>query len=81
MPLCNIWLCCNYVEDCFTFLKDAGFHLFYVKAADFESGIADKGKAFTLNINGYPLRAATLDSFPSEHQTDILAIHRSSELL
>ena len=69
------------VEDCFTLLKDAGFVLFYVKDADFESGLADQGKAFALNINGYPLRVATLDSFPVEHQTDILAIHKSSEFL
>ena len=69
------------VDDCFALLKDAGFVLFYVKNADFESGLADEGKALALNINGYPLKAATLDSFPVEHQTDILAIHKSSEFL
>jgi methyltransferase, FkbM family len=70
------------VEDYFTLLKGAGFHLFYVKAADFRSGIADKAKAFKLGVNGDPLVVvARLEKFPRGHLTDILAVHESSEFL
>lgn len=70
-----------FARDCFALLKEAGFSLFYVKRSDFESGVADKGKAFTLDINGYPLVVAELDNFPAKHLTDILAIHESSGFL
>lgn len=69
------------VEDWFFLLRDNGFQLFYVKAIDFESGIADKSKAFTLDINGYLLKVARLEEFPKEYLTDILAIHKSSKFL
>jgi FkbM family methyltransferase len=69
------------VEECFTLLREAGFYLFYVREKDFESGIADKRKAFNLYIHGCPITVAELDGFPTDHITDILAIHRSSNLL
>ncbi len=68
-------------EDCFALLGNMGFYMFYVKPIDFELGIADRNKAFALNINGYPLVVAKLDNFPDNHQTDILAIHKSSGFL
>lgn len=69
------------VEECFDLLREAGFYLFYVKASDFESGIADRSKAFTLHVNGSFLTVAKLEHFPAYHLTDILAIHKSSEFL
>lgn len=68
-------------EDCFALLRDCGFILFYVRAKDFQSGVADDNEAFDLDVNGYPLKVAVLNSFPSEHITDILAIHRSSRFI
>jgi FkbM family methyltransferase len=68
-------------EDCFVLLRDNGFQLFYVRALDFESGIADTRKAFTLDINGCLLKVARIEEFPKKHLTDILAIHNSSRFL
>lgn len=68
-------------EDCFSLLRDAGFYLFYVKRGDFESGMADRSKAFKLDVSGTSLTVAKVENFPTCHLTDILAIHRSSQLL
>jgi len=68
-------------EECFSLLRKAGFELFYCKNVDFEKGVAGMGKAFILNINGYSLVVANMDSFPASHQTDILAVHKHSGFL
>ncbi|MCL1468544.1 FkbM family methyltransferase [Argonema galeatum] len=69
-------------KDVFNLLKEGGFHLFFVKRADFESGIASKSRIFTLNVYGSPLTVAEveIENFPNEYQTDILAIHEKAHL-
>lgn len=65
--------------DCLAFLKEAGFSLFHVKDVDFQKGIADTKAAFNLNVNGVPLRLSPVKKDLGSHETDILAIHASSE--
>jgi len=69
-------------KDVFNLLKEGGFRLFFVKCADFESGIASNSKILTLNIYGSPLTVAEIEieNFPNEYQTDILAIHETTHL-
>jgi FkbM family methyltransferase len=69
------------VEDCFSLLKDAGFHLFFFRSNDFKSVIADKRRILNLNINGYPVKVARLSGPAAEYHTDILALHKSSHFL
>ncbi len=69
------------VKDCFEILEQTGYRLFYVKEADFSSGIAKNEKALTLQINGFPLKVSELDSFPDNYQTDMLAIRENSDFL
>lgn len=70
------------VMDCIAPLRQKGFRIFYVKSADFESGIAQKNKTFIIYVNGYPLKVAELNAFPEyNYQTDVLAIHESSDFL
>jgi FkbM family methyltransferase len=63
-------------------LVDAGFTLYYVRRSDFDLGVADARSAVSVDINDTWLRLAPVgvDGFPSSHQTDLLAIHRSVEL-
>lgn len=69
-------------KNVFDLLKEGGFNLFYVKQADFESGLANKSKIVTLNVHGSPLTVASVEveTFPYEYQTDILAVHQKSNL-
>jgi len=57
-------------------LGDAGFEVFYVREADLRAG--DTGRTCLLEVAGTPIRARPVDAFPSHHQTDVLAVHRSS---
>jgi FkbM family methyltransferase len=70
-------------EECFSLLKNSGYHLFYCKHSDIESKTFNRNKTFKLNINGESLLVVKLDDFPfpSNHQTDILAIHKTSQFL
>jgi len=69
----GFWVC-----DLFKLLKELGFKLFYVKRSDFESGIANRSKSSTLNVHGSPLTVAEVEDFPDEYQTDILAVHQTT---
>jgi hypothetical protein len=68
-------------DDCFRLLRDAGFRLFHCKDDDFRSGIAPADSIATLEVHGRRMRVAELRPWNSDFATDILAIHRSSEIL
>lgn len=68
-------------EELFNFLRKANFRIFYVRASDFEFGIADREKAFAVDTYGTPITVSEITSFPGEHQTDILAIHKATPFL
>ena len=68
-------------EDCFQILRATGFQLFYCKPDDFAHNIADSNKKFKLPVNNHSVTLAPLENFPSQHQTDILAIHHQANLL
>ncbi|MGQ0792564.1 MAG: FkbM family methyltransferase [Deltaproteobacteria bacterium] len=65
------------LSDCFSILEDAGFCLYYVRSADFHSGVADERKSLTLGVNGHRLTVARVGAIPTRLHTDILAVHKS----
>ena len=58
-------------------LRDAGFEVFYVRQADLRQG-ASAGPPTMLEIDGAAIRAGRVHAFPADHQTDLLAVHRST---
>lgn len=68
-------------EDCFNFLKELDYELFYAKKNDFDSGVASFENATDLNHEDMWLKVAPLHDYPNEYDTDILAIHKKSEYL
>ncbi len=68
-------------SECLANMAQAGYRIFYVKSIDFDSGAADKQKAFMLNINGFRLRVSELNNFPDNLATDILAIRKDCGIL
>jgi FkbM family methyltransferase len=57
-------------------LGDAGFEVFFVREADLRRG--DDTRTRVLEVAGAAIRARAVDEFPPNHQTDVLAVHRSS---
>lgn len=65
------------LSDCFDLLKETGFSLFYVKDVDFQT--CSKDGVFSIRTQNETLRLRPLKDFPEGHQTDILAVHKTSE--
>lgn len=57
-------------------LGDAGFDVYFVREADLRAGAA--ARALVLGVGGASIRARPVEAFPPGHQTDVLAVHRSS---
>jgi FkbM family methyltransferase len=68
-------------ENCFEFLSSVGFQLFYCKHTDLGYARRNDTKLSVLNINGHSLKTSPISRFPTNHQTDILAIHKKSKYL
>lgn len=63
------------LRDCSDPLRDAGFEIFYVRAADVTAQVA-KGEPETwLDVHGHRLRVSPLRHVPTEVQTDLMAVH------
>lgn len=57
-------------------LADAGFDVFFVR--DVDLGPSDAAQTVVLEVGGAEIRARRVHAFPPDHQTDVLAVHRSS---
>jgi len=57
-------------------LGEAGFEVFFVRDADLRAG--DAARAVVIEVGGAAIRAERVGAFPPDHQTDVLAVHRSS---
>ena len=58
-------------------LRETGFEVFFVRRADLEQGSAP-GPPVVLEVGGAPIRAARVDAFPPDLQTDVLAAHQTA---
>jgi len=57
-------------------LGDFGFEVFFVRDGDLRAG--GGRRAVVLHVGGAAIRAERVAAFPPDHQTDVLAVHRSS---
>jgi FkbM family methyltransferase len=67
-------------EDCFHFLTERHYRIFYVKAVDLKRPELHS-TIRTLSIKGVGLNVAPLSAFPKGHQTDVLALPENSPFL
>jgi len=66
--------------DTLAVLRDAGFEVFLVKSEDLLPGAPTPREHVVLEVNAATIRARRVDLFPSGHQTDVLAVHRSASM-
>jgi len=61
-------------------LRDAGYEVFFVKEGDLPAGAPTAHEHVALEVNAATIRARRVDLFPPGHQTDVLAVHRSTSI-
>ena len=64
-------------ETTLSVLRETGFEVFFVRRVDLDRGDAP-GSGVGLEVGGVTIRAARVDAFPPDHQTDVLAVHRET---